>query len=134
MPGMDGIQLVKYISENHPDTKVVVLSCVDEIDYVKKAIKLGAEDYILKLSFTQDTLVELITRLKSMIEEERKKAGRGSLDMRVQSFNRGGGLKDTAAGKSGTWGQWKCSWTGWDIPTIPLRPTRQAVFWWTTKE
>ena len=86
MPGMDGIQLVKYISENHPDTKVVVLSCVDEIDYVKKAIKLGAEDYILKLSFTQDTLVELITRLKSMIEEERKKAGRGSLDMRVQSF------------------------------------------------
>ena len=47
MPGMDGIQLVKYISENHPDTKVVVLSCVDEIDYVKKAIKLGAEDYIL---------------------------------------------------------------------------------------
>ena len=38
---------------------------MDEIDYVKKAIKLGAEDYILKLSFTQDTLVELITRLKS---------------------------------------------------------------------
>ena len=27
MPGMDGIQLVKYISENHPDTKVVVLLC-----------------------------------------------------------------------------------------------------------
>lgn len=88
MPGMDGIQLVKYIRENHPDTKVVVLSCVDEIDYVKKAIKLGAEDYILKLSFTQDTLVELITRLKAMIEEEQKKAGRGSLDMKVQSFNR----------------------------------------------
>ena len=101
MPGMDGIQLVKYISENHPDTKVVVLSCVDEIDYVKKAIKLGAEDYILKLSFTQDTLVELITRLKSMIEEERKKAGRGSLDMRVQSFNREEDLKTLLLGNQG---------------------------------
>ncbi|MFR2827500.1 MAG: response regulator [Enterocloster bolteae] len=101
MPGMDGIQLVKYISENHPDTKVVVLSCVDEIDYVKKAIKLGAEDYILKLSFTQDTLVELITRLKSMIEEERKKAGRGSLDMRVQSFNREEDLRTLLLGNQG---------------------------------
>ena len=130
MPGMDGIQLVKYISENHPDTKVVVLSCVDEIDYVKKAIKLGAEDYILKLSFTQDTLVELITRLKSMIEEERKKAGRGSLDMRVQSFNR----EEDCCWEIRDLGTMKCSWTGWDIPTIPLRPTRQAVFWWTTKE
>lgn len=101
MPGMDGIQLVKYIRENHPDTKVVVLSCVDEIDYVKKAIKLGAEDYILKLSFTQDTLVELITRLKSMIEEERKKAGRGSLEMRVQSLNREEDLKTLLLGNHG---------------------------------
>lgn len=101
MPGMDGIQLVKYISENHPDTKVVVLSCVDEIDYVKKAIKLGAEDYILKLSFTQDTLVELITRLKSLIEEERQKAGRGSPDMKVQSFNREEDLKTLLLGNHG---------------------------------
>lgn len=101
MPGMDGIQLVKYIRENHPDTKVVVLSCVDEIDYVKKAIKLGAEDYILKLSFTQDTLVELITRLKAMIEEEQKKAGRGSLDMKVQSFNREEDLKTLLLGNHG---------------------------------
>ena len=55
MPEMDGIQLVEYIRSHYPKTKVIVLSCVNEIDYVKRAIKLGAEDYILKLSDSRVT-------------------------------------------------------------------------------
>lgn len=84
MPGMDGIELVKYIRNHYPRTKIVVLSCVNEIDYVKKAIKLGAEDYILKLSFTQDTMVEVIGKLRDMIEKERKE----SFYSELQAVNR----------------------------------------------
>lgn len=74
MPGMDGIALTEYIRNHYPRVKIVVLSCVNEIDYVKKAIKLGAEDYILKLSFTQDTMAEVIGKLREVIEKERKES------------------------------------------------------------
>lgn len=75
MPEMDGIQLVEYICTHYSRTKVVVLSCINEIEYVKKAIKLGAEDYILKLSITRNTMIELISRLKEVIEKEGEKEG-----------------------------------------------------------
>lgn len=75
MPEMNGIDLVEYICSHYPNTKVVILSCVNEIEYVKKAIKLGAEDYILKLSITRDSMAELVTRLKTLIETERIKKG-----------------------------------------------------------
>jgi len=84
MPVMDGIQLVEYICTNYPGTKVVVLSCINEIEYVKKAIKLGAEDYILKLSVTRDTLIRLIARLKETIVAERNKES----VMEIRSFRR----------------------------------------------
>ena len=71
MPEMDGIELVEYTKTRYPWIRVVVLSCLNEIDYVKKAIRLGAEDYILKLSFTQESIVELIQKLSKSIEEER---------------------------------------------------------------
>ena len=45
--------------------------------------------------------MELITRLKSLIEEERQKAGGGSLDMKVQSFNREEDLKTLLLGNHG---------------------------------
>ena len=105
---------------------------MDEIDYVKKAIKLGAEDYILKLSFTQDTLVELITRLKSTLRSGRRRRA-GAVWMRVQSFNREEDLRTLLLGNQGPGDNEMLLDRSWDIPTIPLRPTRQAVFWWTTK-
>lgn len=87
MPGMNGIELVEYITKRFSKTKVVVLSCINEIDYVKKAIKLGAEDYILKLSFTQDIMRELLVKLLDNIEEERKCEGGGELYSEIYSFN-----------------------------------------------
>lgn len=95
MPGMDGIQLVQYIRTTYPGVKIVVLSCVNEIDYVKKAIKLGAEDYILKLSFTQDTMAEVLGKLRDAIEEERKE----SFYSQLQSVNREELFRILLAGK-----------------------------------
>lgn len=35
MPGKNGIELVRYIRTNYPYIKVVVLSCMGDIEYVK---------------------------------------------------------------------------------------------------
>lgn len=98
MPGMNGIELVEYVCRHYPKTKVVVLSCVNEIEYVKRAIKLGAEDYILKLSFTQDTMKALLEKLLHTIEEERRQDGSDDIYTEIQSFHREEGFRTLMLG------------------------------------
>lgn len=86
MPEMDGIALVEYIRAHYPKTRVVVLSCVNEIESVKRAMKLGAEDYILKLSFTREALEQVIDGLRQAIEAEREKEG--ERELKVYSASR----------------------------------------------
>lgn len=71
MPNMDGITLIQRLKDKMPDTKVIVLSCINEMETVKQALLLGADDYILKLSLKPADLVSLLKSLKKKIEEER---------------------------------------------------------------
>lgn len=88
MPDVSGIELIKHIRDYYPKIQVIVLSCINEIEYVKKAIKLGAEDYILKLSFTKDSMIELLTKLKESRERECSHEGNREIYTEIQSFNR----------------------------------------------
>ncbi|TBL77653.1 response regulator transcription factor [Paenibacillus thalictri] len=71
MPNMDGLELIGHLSERYPGTKVIVLSCYNEMDAVKKAMRLGAEDYILKLSMQPDSLLEILLKTKTEVEKQR---------------------------------------------------------------
>jgi len=70
MPKMDGLELISEIKKRFPKIKIIVLSCYNEIDYVKKAMKLGAEDYILKLSLEPESLLEVLTKVKQVLASE----------------------------------------------------------------
>lgn len=48
MPEMDGISLTKTIRPEFPDTKVVVLSMMDNENYIFDAFDAGVNGYILK--------------------------------------------------------------------------------------
>lgn len=48
MPEFSGIQLVEWITANRTDLKVIVLSALDNEQYVLKAIRAGASGYLLK--------------------------------------------------------------------------------------
>lgn len=48
MPGMDGLQLLEKIHQDHPDTAVVMFTACDDLDYAWRAKQLGAFGYILK--------------------------------------------------------------------------------------
>ncbi|XOK58401.1 response regulator transcription factor [Paenibacillus elgii] len=71
MPNMDGLELIERLSARFPQIKIVVLSCHHEMDSVKKAMRLGAEDYILKLSMKPDQLLEVLLKAKAQVEKER---------------------------------------------------------------
>lgn len=67
MPVMDGIELLQIIHAEKLLVKVIILSCHDDFDYVKESMKLGASDYILKLSLDTDKLIKILEDLKNEI-------------------------------------------------------------------
>jgi len=48
MPGMSGIELLQWIRENRPTTKVIVVSGYDDYQYMRSVLQYGGFDYILK--------------------------------------------------------------------------------------
>jgi two-component system, NtrC family, response regulator AtoC len=48
MPGMSGIDLIRWMREKSPETPVIVLTAFGSIETAVEAIKLGAEEYLIK--------------------------------------------------------------------------------------
>jgi len=72
MARMDGLNLIKEAQKTIPNVKSVILSGYDNFDYVQKAIRNKAFDYLLKpIQF--DKLEEIIDKLVKKIQTEREK-------------------------------------------------------------
>ncbi|MEF9942071.1 MAG: response regulator [Lachnospiraceae bacterium] len=69
MPFVDGIQLAKFIYENYPQTKVIILSGYDEFEYAKSAIKYEVLEYILK-PVTVYELTDILKNIKEKLDQE----------------------------------------------------------------
>lgn len=65
MSPKDGFWLIAECREKYPDIHLVVLSSYNDGENVKKAMKLGAEDYLFKLKVTQESVLELLNELSS---------------------------------------------------------------------
>ena len=73
MPGLSGIELLRHVKENYPDTDVVVMTAFGTIPTAVEATRLGAYDYITK-PFEIDQLTSLMTRLmerRELLDENR---------------------------------------------------------------
>ncbi|HZX47208.1 MAG TPA: response regulator transcription factor [Clostridia bacterium] len=59
MPVMDGVAAVKFIKENTPEVKVIMLTTFDEDDYIIDAFANGADGFLLK-DLNGDQLVQTV--------------------------------------------------------------------------
>ncbi len=48
MPQMDGMTLIQHAKKIHPDLRCIVISAHDQFEYIKQALQLGVENYLLK--------------------------------------------------------------------------------------
>ncbi len=69
MPYMDGLTLCKKLKELYPTMKVIIFSGFDEFEYAKEAIKIEAEEYILK-PINANELKEVFERIRINLDRE----------------------------------------------------------------
>ena len=48
MPVMNGLELIEKMNENYPHIPTIIMSAHTEMEYIKKAEKLGVKDYLIK--------------------------------------------------------------------------------------
>ena len=72
MPGMDGIELSKYIYENFSNVKVILLTAFSDFSYAQSAIKYNVVDYIVKNNPTEK-IPEVINKVKELIKLQNEK-------------------------------------------------------------
>jgi two-component system, response regulator YesN len=71
MPFMDGLEMAKYIAQELPYTKIIILTGHDEFDFAVSSIKLGITDYIMK-PISAENLSTVINKTVLKLQEERR--------------------------------------------------------------
>ncbi|QUI24805.1 response regulator [Vallitalea pronyensis] len=64
MPIMDGIELVRGAKEKGLSCEFIILSSYNDFEYVRRALKYGAMDYMLKMELSKDYILSVIERFK----------------------------------------------------------------------
>lgn len=74
MPGMDGLELGRYIREKYGGSiQVIYLSSYDDFPYVKEAIRLGALDYLHKPTMDEEEVATAIQKAIKHLEQSTAK-------------------------------------------------------------
>lgn len=71
MPGMNGVDLIRYAREHFPEMFILALSSYDDFDYVRSSLKYGAFDYVLKHQLTAAKLEAMIGEAVAYLGKKR---------------------------------------------------------------
>src|SRR3954453_16014971 len=68
MPGVDGLAVLQKVREVYPQTMVVLMTAYASVDTVVEALRLGAQDYLLKPLLLED----LLHKVHRLLEHKRQ--------------------------------------------------------------
>ncbi len=75
MPVMDGLEFLEKIGKMGLEPYKVILSSYDEFQYARRAMKLGAHEFVLKPEITKDTLKQILDDARKKLEMAQPKSG-----------------------------------------------------------
>ena len=61
LPGMNGLEVTAHIKRRRPELRVVLLTAFKSSEYLRDALNVGADGYLLKAASCDDLLVALRT-------------------------------------------------------------------------
>ncbi|OPJ59632.1 response regulator [Clostridium oryzae] len=122
MPLYDGLELSKYIHDNFPKIKVILMSGYDDFSYAQQAILYGVKDYLLK-PMKEEKLMQSLERVKNIIlEEQKQETNLHSISQRLDeslSISREYYLKSLIYGSEKTFENAKSNFSFFNIPFEP---------------
>ena len=76
MPDSNGIETAKFLRENYPEIKIVMLTMHKSIGYIQRALQAGAQGYILKEKSGKELIkaIKAVHRGEEYMGEEIKEA------------------------------------------------------------
>ena len=97
MPEIDGLELMQICGEEFPEIKFVILSVYENFSYAQTAIRMGALDYISKISFSPEECGTILERVSAKYmqtcrdghaEEEKQEKVEEEKQEKVEELNR----------------------------------------------
>lgn len=94
MEGMDGFELIQRIRELDKECAIIVLSCLDDFETLRKMIPYKIIAYILKASMTMEEIFQVLQKTKEYLEKAGRRALKESkepqsLEMRLAGYMSG---------------------------------------------
>lgn len=70
MPKMNGVEPLQRVRELEIGSRFIMLSCLSDFDYVRKALEYGASNYILKLSMNVQSLMDALVKVEVELSKQ----------------------------------------------------------------
>lgn len=71
MPQMNGLVLIEKLLVRNPKLRTVIVSCLDDFEMARQAVRLGVNDYVLKESMQPQYMKEMLKKLCDQLDQER---------------------------------------------------------------
>ncbi len=120
MPIMDGMELLRQVKQSFPSIQFVLLTSHSDFQYAQQALKLGALEYVLKLTFEEEEMKAAVDKARGAIRREsdlqsyERERKRRDISQLLNTIAMGGAEQD--AELSQLWEAWSRA-----IPYYPVR-------------
>jgi len=72
MPGADGLEVLKKVRDAYPQTKVMLMTASASVDTIVEALRLGAQDYLLKPLLLSLLLDDVLYKVRGLLEHKQQ--------------------------------------------------------------
>ena len=93
MPGMSGLDVMTIANDKAPETKIILLTAHGSMDSAIKALRQGANDYLLKPASPKDILSSVSKAIDERTETERRKRLIGQIESSIQQLKDSDGVE-----------------------------------------
>lgn len=69
MPRMDGVELIAKIHEEKPSCKIIVVTCIDDVQTIKRLFPYHIADFLLKSSISAPDLQQRLLSIKQELDQ-----------------------------------------------------------------
>ena len=108
MEGMDGCELIEKIRQQDKECAIIVISCLDDFEILRRMIPYKIIGYILKASMTMDEVNEILAKTTEYLKKigrEGRKSGKESLspEKMLSEYLKGGAQEMSLRIKKSGW-------------------------------